>query len=113
MISIFNGAIAVPQTKGQVAVVEETTHLRGQVRKAWVSLSGYRAEFVADDNHVKLLKVNTKVKIVQDSQIAMTGANVIVSGELYLRDKGNDDTFNGSIYYTLFVDYTPVTTLNQ
>jgi hypothetical protein len=106
MISIFTGAIAVPQTKGKIAVVEKIMHLDGAVRKAWVALSGYRAEFVAGDQHVKMVKVNTKVRIEQDSQLEMRGADVIVTGELQLRDNGNDDTFNGSIYYTLFVDYT-------
>ncbi len=106
MISIFTGAITVPQTVGQLAVVEKTLHLDGAVRKAWVALSGYRAEFVADDQHVKMVKVNTKVRIEQDSDVQLVGANVIVTGELQLHDKGNDDTFNGSIYYTLFVDYT-------
>ena len=106
MITIFTGAISVPQTKGKIAVVEKSMHLNGAVRKAWVALSGYRAEFVADDQHVKMVKVNTKVRIEQDNQIAFSGANVIVTGELQLRDNGNDDTYNGSIYYTLFVDYT-------
>jgi hypothetical protein len=108
MISIFTGAISVPQTVGQIAVVEKSIHLDGIVRKAWVALSGYRAEFVGGDQHVRMVKVNTKVRIEQDSQIALIGADVIVTGELQLRDNGNDDTYNGSIYYTLFVDYTHI-----
>ena len=107
MISIFSGAISVPQTTGQIAVVEDSMHLRGAVRKAYVALSGYRAEYVGGDHHIKMIKVNTKVKIVQDNKIGMTGANVVVTGELQIRDKNNDDAFNGSIYYTLFVEYTP------
>lgn len=107
MISIFTGAIAIPPTLGQLAVVEKSMHLKGKVRKAWVALSGYRAEYVGQDNYVKLLKVNTKVRIEQDSQIAMVGADVIVTGQLHLHDIGNNNTYNGSIYYTLFVDYTP------
>jgi hypothetical protein len=107
MISIFNGSIVIPKTANHLAVIEDTPlHFNGVVNEAHVVLSGFRAEYTENDHHVKMVKVLTKVKIVQDSPISAIGAKVIVTGELQLRDKNADDPYNGSIYYTLFVKHS-------
>src|SRR5580698_7666177 len=106
MFQIIQGAVKIPDTAGQDGIVKSDPYnFNTPVLEAHVALSGFRAEYVGTDHHVQMLRVTTKADI--QNPLNMKSGSVTVTGELWLHDKNDDDKYNGSIYYTLFVKTAP------
>ncbi len=98
---IKEGSVSIPIHSGaKTAEVTAAINMGKQVTGFHVALTGFRAEYAGGkDEEVRILKV-----VVEPVAQAGPSSTVSVRCKLWLADKGNDNKFNGSVYFLVLAN---------